>query len=96
MNILRRIKRFCLLSYETDRTAFVCELISLVFAVIASLMLAVTAEAPDMKYIYPGFFVSCTAATYGYYRRKLAWPMILTAYYMVVNIFGMGVVYKLW
>ena len=82
MVIFKRVKKFCLHSYETDHTAFTCELISLVFAVVASLMLAVTAEAPNMKYIYPGFFVSCTAATYGYYRRKLAWPMILTSYYL--------------
>ncbi|GEM_PF-2002895 len=96
MYTLKRIKKFCLHSYETDRAAFACELVSLVFAVIASLMLALTAEAPNMAYIYPGFFVSCTAATYGYYKRKLAWPMILTSYYMVVNIFGMGVVYGVW
>ena len=93
---MRKIIDFCLHSYHSDRVSFTCELISLVFAVIASLILAVTAEAPNMKIIYPGFFVSCTAATIGYYRRKLAWPMILTSYYMVVNIFGLGVVYKIW
>lgn len=96
MSICKRVKKFCLHSYETDRIAFTCELISLIFAVIASLILAITAEAPNMKIIYPGFFVSCTAATIGYYRRKLAWPMILTSYYMIVNIFGLGVVYKIW
>jgi len=96
MSICERVKRFCLHSYETDRIAFICELISLIFAVIARLLLAITAEAPDMKIIYPGFFVSCTAATIGYYRRKLAWPMLLTSYYMVVNVFGLGVVYKIW
>lgn len=94
--MIRKIVEFCAHSYHSDRISFTCELISLVFAVIASMILAVTAEEPNMKIIYPGFFISCTAATIGYYRRKLVWPMILTSYYMVVNIFGLGVVYKIW
>jgi hypothetical protein len=32
----------------------------------------------------------------GYIRRGLAWPMMLTAYFCVVNVFGFGVSMLWW
>ena len=93
---MQKIKDFWLKSYHSDKTAFLFELISFVFTVGASLYLAVTADAPDMRYIYPGFFIGAIAGAYGYYRRGLAWPMLLTAYFTCVNIFGFGVANKWW
>lgn len=89
--MIEKLKNFWRHSYESDRVAFFCELISFIFTVGASLTLAVTADAPDMRLVYPGFFIGSITAVYGYYRRKLAWPLMLTAYFAVVNVFGFSV-----
>lgn len=73
-----------------------CELTSFVFTVGASTMLAMNADEPDMRMIYPGFFVGSVTAVYGYYRRTLAWPMLLTSYFTVANILGFGVAMGYW
>ena len=83
-------------SYYIDKTAFTFELISFVFTVVASLTLAFTAQDPNMAVIYPGFFVGSVTGTYAYYRRGLAWPMLLTGYFAVVNVFGFGVANSWW
>jgi hypothetical protein len=90
------IKEFWLHSWYTDRVAFLFEIISFVFTVGASLTLALTADAPDMRYVYPGFFIGSLTAVYAYYRRKLAWPMMLTGYFAFVNVFGFGVANQWW
>lgn len=89
--MIKKIKNFWRHSYESDRVAFFCELISFVFTVGASLTLALTADAPDMRFVYPGFFIGSVTAVYGYYRRKLAWPIMLTGYFAFVNVFGFSV-----
>lgn len=73
-----------------DPVASVFDFISFVFTVGASLWLAVTAAAPDMRIIYPGFFVGAVAGTYAYWRRRLIWPMALTTYFVVINVLGYG------
>lgn len=77
-------------SYHRDPTAFLFEQISLVFTVGASLTLAFTADAPNMRIVYPGFFVGSVSAIYAYWRRQIPTPMILTSYFATVNIFGFG------
>lgn len=93
---MQKIRDFWLKSYHSDKTAFAFELISFVFTVGASLYLATTADSPDMRYVYPGFFVGAIAGAYGYYRRGIAWPMLLTTYFTFVNIFGFGVAMLWW
>lgn len=94
--MINRIKDFWLDSYYSDHIAFYFELVSFVFTVGASLTLALTADAPDMRYVYPGFFIGSWTAVYAYYRRKLAWPMMLTTYFGFVNVFGFGVAIGWW
>lgn len=94
--MITRIKDFWLHSYKTDKTAFIFELISFVFTVGASLTLAFTADAPDMVIVYPGFFIGSCTAIYAYYRRTLAWPLMLTTYFACVNVFGFGVATGWW
>jgi len=94
--VITKIVNFWRHSWETDRKAFVAELISFILTVGASLTLAVTADQPDMRLVYPGFFLGSIAGLYGYYRRKLAWPMMLTFYFLFVNIFGFGVAMLWW
>ena len=93
---MKKIKDFWIQSYQSDKIAFMCELTSFVFTVGASTMLALSADQPDMRYIYPGFFVGSVTAVYGYYRRTLAWPMLLTGYFTVANVLGFGVAMSWW
>lgn len=87
---MQKIKEFWLHSYHTDKVAFYFELISFVFTVAASATLAFTADQPDMRIVYPGFFIGSIAGTYGYYRRNLSWPMALTSWFIFVNVLGFG------
>jgi hypothetical protein len=86
----QRIKDFWIKSYTSDKTAFCCEMFSFVVTVAASLTLAITAAQPNMLIVYPGFFIGSLAAVVAYYRRGLAWPLVLTTYFALNNIFGFG------
>jgi len=83
-------------SYRSDRVAFLYELLSFIFTVAASASLALTADAPDMRIVYPGFFIGSVFGVLGYYRRKLAWPMMLTGWFIFVNVLGFGVAMGWW
>jgi hypothetical protein len=93
---VNRIKEFWMQSYHSDRTAFFYEILSFLFTVAASLTLAMTAYEPNMTIVYPGFFIGSIFGVLGYIRRGLAWPMMLTAYFCVVNVFGFGVAMLWW
>jgi len=92
----QRIKDFWRQSYHSDPIAFGFELTSFIFTVAASLYLAITADAPNMALVYPGFFVGSVTGAYAYLRRGLAWPLLLTTYFAMVNIFGFGVAIHWW
>ena len=87
---MQKIKDFWSASLRSDPRAFVLELISFSVTVVASFLMAFTADSPDLRIIYPIFFVGSLAGCWAYFRRQLAWPMLLTAYFMIVNVFGFG------
>ena len=93
---MEKIKKFWIQSYQSDKIAFTCELISFVFTVGASTLLALNADQPDMRIIYLGFFIGSVTAVYGYYRRTLAWPMLLISYFTIANILGFGIAMGWW
>ena len=93
---MEKIKKFWLQSYHSDKIAFYFELVSFIFTVGASMTLALTADQPDMRIVYPGFFIGSITATYAHYRRELAWPMILVGYFSIMNVFGFGVANGWW
>ena len=93
---MEAIKNFWVNSYNSDKTAFVFELISFIFTVAASLTLAITARDPNMLYVYPGFFVGSITQCYAAYRRGAAWVMLLTFYFSIVNVFGFGIASGWW
>jgi len=93
---VEKIKKFWLQSYHSDKIAFYFELVSFIFTVGASMTLALTADQPDMRIVYPGFFIGSLTATYAHYRRELAWPMILVGYFSIMNVFGFGVANGWW
>ena len=87
---MQKIQDFWLQSYHSDRMAFVFEMISFIFTVGASMYLAINADNPDMKYVYPGFFVGAITQVYASWRRGAAWIMLLTFYFACINVFGFG------
>jgi len=93
---MKKIKKFLINSYHSDKVAFYFELVSFVFTVGASMTLALTADQPDMRIVYPGFLVGSITATYAHYRRELAWPMMLVGYFSLMNVFGFGVACGWW
>jgi hypothetical protein len=86
--VMNKVKEFWINSYRSDKTAFYYEMLSFVFTVGASLILAVTANNPDMTLVYPGFFIGSVLAIVAYKRRQLVWPFLLTIYFACVNILG--------
>ena len=93
---MQQIKEFWVNSYRSDRLAFAFELVSFVFTVAASLYLAINADEPDMRYVYPGFFVGAVTQVYASWRRGAAWIMLLTFYFAIVNVFGFGRAMNWW
>jgi hypothetical protein len=87
---MQKIIDFFKHSYHSDKVAFGFEIFSTIVTIAASLTLALNADSPDMRIVYPGFFIGSCTAVYAYYRRKLAWPLILTGYFACVNVFGFG------
>lgn len=88
---MNKIINFWRSSYDSDKIAFYLELSSFIFTVGASLTLALTAAEPDMRIVYPFFMIGSITGLLGYIRRKLAWPMLLTGWFVLVNIFGFAV-----
>jgi len=83
-------------SYTSDRVAFYFELVSFIFTVSASLTLALNADNPNMLIVYPGFFIGSATQAYASYRRGLAWILLLTSYFVCVNVLGFGVAIGWW
>jgi hypothetical protein len=93
---VQKVKQFWVNSYTSDKTAFCFELVSFIFTVGASMLLAVNADDPNMLLVYPGFFVGSVTQLYASWRRGAAWIMLLTFYFACVNVFGYGVAALWW
>jgi hypothetical protein len=92
----KNVVKFWTDSYQTDKIAFYFELVSFVFTVGASLTLALNAANPNMLLVYPGFLVGSATQAYASYRRGLPWILLLTSYFVCVNILGFGVAAQWW
>jgi len=88
---MNKIVEFWKSSYTSDPKAFMLEMVSFFVTVIASMMLAINAQNPDMTIVYPFFFIGSVTAIWAYHRRKLIWPYMLTIYFAIVNVFGFGI-----
>jgi hypothetical protein len=93
---VQKVKQFWVNSYISDKTAFCFELVSFIFTVGASMLLAVNADDPNMLLVYPGFFVGSITQLYASWRRGAAWIMLLTFYFACINVFGYGVAAQWW
>ncbi len=93
---MQKVKQFWINSYTSDVTAFYFELVSFIFTVGASMLLAINADNPDMLIVYPGFFIGSITQLYASWRRGAAWIMLLTFYFACINVFGYGVAALWW
>ena len=75
-------------SFRSNPIAFYLELISFIFVVIATVLLSISAKNPNMALIYPFFLLSSLSAIFAHLRRKLAWPLLASSYFVCVNIVG--------
>jgi len=85
---MERIKNAVVKSWQHDRIAFVFEMGGMIFTSAGSLILALTAKDPNMLIIYPLFLVGAVTGLFAYYRREMIWTIVLTAYFVVINIVG--------
>jgi len=85
---MERIKNAVVKSWQHDRIAFVFEMVGMIFTIAGSLILALTAKDPNMLIIYPLFLVGAVTGLFAYYRREMIWTIVLTAYFVVINIVG--------
>ena len=85
---MQRIKTALRKSWEHDHIAFVYEMFGTVFTVAGALLLAVTAEEPNMIIVYPLYQIGTVALMYAYYRRQMVWSIGLTGFFVVINFIG--------
>ena len=85
---MERVRNALSKSWAHDHIAFVYEMIGTAFTIAGSLLLALTAEDPNMLLIFPLYEVGSVSLLYAYYRREMVWSIALTGYFVVVNIVG--------
>jgi hypothetical protein len=49
-----------------------------------------------MILVYPVFFIAAFTSTIAHYKRKVAFPMLLTIYFCIINVFGFGRAIDIW
>jgi len=90
MQIWSRTREFWVNSYRSDRRAFYWETIAAICLFTSTTMLAITADAPPMSWIYPINFVGAVFSTLSFLRRGAGWPLVMTIYFMHLHVFGFG------
>lgn len=85
---MERVRNALIRSWQHDHIAFVFEMIGTFFTIAGSLLLALTAEDPNMLIIFPIYEVGSVSLLYAYYRRQMVWSILLTGYFVVINVVG--------
>lgn len=85
---MKKLNAWFFSSYHSDPTAFYLEIAAAVFSVVASLALAIYAQNPDMRWIYPLYFIGGITGAIACQRRSLVWPLMLNVWFILVNILG--------
>jgi len=83
-------------SYNSNPLAFKIEMLGFLFTVGASLVLAISAQSPDMRWIYPFFFAGSVCSFFATRMRGLAFPFLTACYFLGVNVLGFGRAVEFW
>ena len=94
--MLTKIKNFWKESYNSNKSAFKFEIVAFFTAITASFYLAMEANNPQMELIYPIFLVAAFCSSVAHFKRKVAFPLLLTIYFCIVNVFGFGRALEIW
>lgn len=93
---MRKIIDYFRHSHQLMPGVFWLDLLSTIITIITSLWLAINAADPDMRVIYPGYFVGALIGIYTGYRRHSPWTVVLCAYFCCINVFGWGRAWGYW
>lgn len=85
---MERVKNALKRSYQHDHIAFYFEMVGTFFTIAASLLLAFTAQDPNMLLIFPLYEIGSISLLYAYWRRQMVWSIALTGYFVVINVVG--------
>jgi hypothetical protein len=85
---MQRLADYFLSSYHSDKQAFQLEMFSFLVTAGASVALAVTAQHPQMLYLYPFYFMGSVTGCLAALRRNLIWPALLTGFFTCSNAVG--------
>ncbi len=77
-------------SYESDKLAFIFESISCIMAISSSMYLSIMTNDAVMIFVFSAFLISAISGIIAFYRRGLAWPLVLNVYFVLINLFGIG------
>jgi hypothetical protein len=83
-----KIKDFWIQSYKTDRLSFYLEMQNFFFSVGASITLALTANHPNLAWIYPFYFIGSFSQVIASIRRGQPWIMLVTMWFSCTNVIG--------
>lgn len=86
--MLKEIKQFWKISYETDHTAFYLELISVIFTITGSLLLTFGSPTPNMAHVFPIYIVGSLTLAIACWRRKILWTLVLASWFTIMNLIG--------
>tara|TARA_E500000178_G_scaffold311356_1_gene327196 strand:- start:336 stop:617 length:282 start_codon:yes stop_codon:yes gene_type:complete len=86
--VLALIKEFWATSYNTDKTAFYLEIISVAFTIIGSCVLTFTSPEPIMEYVFPVYLVGSLTLAIACWRRRIIWTLVLASWFTIMNVIG--------
>ena len=93
---MNKILNFFVKSHAQNPRLFYVDMAGTISVLIASFTLSLNADNPDMRYIYPFFFIGTMCGMYTNYHRVLVFPLILMCVFCLNNIFGYGVASGWW
>ena len=90
---MQGIKDFYRNSLTSDPIAHYAEMIGAVSVIIGSSILTWTVLAPRPDIFIPFYFMGSCASFYGAYRRGLPWVLLLTGWFIIMNIIALSRLY---
>ena len=86
--MLKLLKEFWVNSYNTDKTAFYLEVVSVAFTIAGSVRLTFTSPYPIMEYVFPVYLVGSSTLAIACWRRRIIWTLVLASWFTIMNIIG--------
>ena len=90
---MQAIKDFWNNSLASDPVAHYAKMLGAVAVIIGSSILTWTVLTPRPDIFIPFYFVGSCASFFGAYRRGLPWVLILTGWFIMMNIIALSRLY---